>query len=243
MSVKEYLKRNYFSWPDLKSVKDAFSLNITNEGLKAATKFALYGTGLFSLDRVSDWYMNSPSLRETVSNALAYLPDFWNIENNARHYLTIGGIQNNILPVLNLAPGEFTNYAAEAGIVLAGVSLACLGAKKIIRDMKKKSGKKVEKFALADIGNVMKNSPISSALTAANLYLCAAALPGYLLDKYNELSENMKEDALHGTRKGSYTPPIFGTISGLGAIAGKSKSRFSGIMDSLKDYYYNANIL
>ncbi len=214
MSVKNYIKNNYFSLPDMKSVKNAFSFNISKEGLKANIKYALYGGGVVGLERVADWYANSPNLREFVFN---HAPDFYN------NYLSMHALQDTAVNSLGWAPGAFTDNLATAGAILTGASLAYLGAKKIMRDKEKKAGKIVDKFVPADLGEVVKNNPISTALTGAGIVGHVANLPGYISAAIGSVYKTSESND--------------------GITTKKSKSRFSGFMNKLNDFYYNADIL
>lgn len=214
MSVKSYIKNNYFSLPDMKSVKDAFSKNISKEGLKANIKYALYGGGLVGLERVSDWYANSPNAREWVFNNA---PDFFN------NYFSMHALQDAAVNTLGWAPGAFTDNIATAGAILTGASILYLGAKKMIRDKEKNAGRTVEKFAPADLGDVVKNNPISTVMTGAGIVGHAANLLGYISAAVGSVYKTAEDAGTTATKK--------------------SKSQFSGIMGKLNDFYYNANIL
>lgn len=222
MSVKNYLKNNYFSLPDMKSAKDAFSKNISKEGLKANIKYALYGGGLVGLERVSDWYANSPNAREWVFNNA---PDFFN------NYLSMHALQDTAVNSLGWAPGAFTDHVAMAGAAISAVSLGYLAVKKHLRNKEKKARKAspagfddtVGKFTPADVVDVIKNNPISTVMTGAGIVGHAANLLGYISAAVGSVYKTAEDAGTTATKK--------------------SKSQFSGIMGKLNDFYYNADIL
>lgn len=169
--AKNYLKKNYFSKPD---IGKAFSLKENGRsGLKSNVQYAIYGLGALALERTSDLYANS-SLRDKVINWYSYLPGDFNtgVEGFARD-ISMGGIQNNIYPMLNLSSGDFTDAVATVGAILTGASLLYLGAKKYARDSAKRAGHEPEKVTrrtfLEDTWDSMKNSPISLGVISASL--------------------------------------------------------------------------
>ncbi len=179
----KYVRKNYLSWPVAKKV---FSKNaVDNEGTKTNLSYAGYGLAAVVLKEASDFYVKTPSLRETASNIISWIPNE-TIENNFRHYLTIGGFQHNVLPEINnalhyvstsidLGSGDATNIIRYAGLGLMAASLGYLAVKQKVRKSMAREGKKIEKTDFKkDIQDVIVNSPLSSITTVASLVLPSA---------------------------------------------------------------------
>ncbi len=225
---------------ECETIKDAFSSNISKEGMKANVKYMIVGGTAFGAERFSDVWANWKGGRDAVSYVLSGIPGEYQtgMEGFVRDYFTMGGIQNNVLPSLNIASGTFTNDLAYAGAFLTGVSLLALVGKEIIRKSKRKKGEPVDKIVSKDVGDVIKDNKKKFVLAVGGGVIGAAAAPtsapAFSVAKY-------VASAMTSFFSAASMPLV-------SRVPKKKKTQpggswFSGVKEKLTDFYYNAEIL